>query len=656
MLQLAVEADGASFRMKELNSDSCSSRESGHGGELNYCDINTASWSSRDSRSPWFALATHSRLLGTDGRYYCGQNVGCHLYHDGPNRWQSHTLATCRCNGSCGPTQGCQCTDCYFASYPEEATRRSRWLGSGGRYYCGQIVGQEGYYTGNHRWQGHRSANCGCNGHCGPAHGCQCRECYLATYPEEAEAEEQAIVETDKRKVAQESALAEDPAEAKAEVKKKMREKDLNSGESHMQDIGMSSARFRADCLGEIKWPRHPSTARTPTRSVQELLDDFGAHFSAVDAGVSPGMSDGPPTSVIASKETNNSRLQTLGSLLPDQTSKEVHAKRLEASGVGPVPPCKEAAKRLEPNPLAASPPGTEAMRRLEAGSIAALQTLLEQGPPQSSVSSHPLPTQPKLCAPGVVLSEQSCPQLSFTTPCTSVPEAPSPSLDSSMRETFQFIFKVSSNRLESKDKSVVSELFHIKMADIFVPFKVRVIAKQVHRYKHGQCFQTAKGRGKLELKCEGLPPEEAEPLTFSFSIGCGDNAEPARGPVVRDFLSCSVGSLPTDCEEFDFRGALDPQTASCSICLEVLPSPQRKQRLETHPTHRAGIGAGTRFLPVEGTAQALASVALCGTLSTIAEDSVSVAPCGSLEGRADERGSISRGPVVRQTARTARP
>jgi len=179
---------------------------------------------------------------------------------------------------------------------------------------------------------------------------------------------------------------------------------------------------------------------------------------------------------------------------------------------------------------------------------------------------------------------------------------------------TFRFAFKVSGGKLESRDKQVLSEVFYILMGDVSVPFKVQVVAKQVHRHKHGQCFRTARGRGRLELKCQGLPPHSAPALAFAFSIGAGERAERPRGPVLHNFGNSSVGGLPVDTAEWDFKAAVDPGSASCPITLEVMP-PHKASSPQVGP-HLAHAGT-----PGEPSADDLSSFSPGGHLSTIAED-----------------------------------
>eukprot|EP00929_Paragymnodinium_shiwhaense_P042994 TRINITY_DN22165_c0_g1_i1.p1 TRINITY_DN22165_c0_g1~~TRINITY_DN22165_c0_g1_i1.p1 ORF type:complete len:870 (+),score=189.21 TRINITY_DN22165_c0_g1_i1:58-2667(+) len=54
------------------------------------------------------------------------------------------------------------------------------------RFYCGMKVGPEGYCNGQRRFcKENNNGTCECDGLCGPWTGCQCRRCYLATFPEE---------------------------------------------------------------------------------------------------------------------------------------------------------------------------------------------------------------------------------------------------------------------------------------------------------------------------------------------------------------------------------------------------------------------------------------------------------------------------------------
>jgi len=134
------------------------------------------------------------------------------------------------------------------------------------------------------------------------------------------------------------------------------------------------------------------------------------------------------------------------------------------------------------------------------------------------------------------------------------------------------FEFAVPRRKLESKEHLVVSDSFYVDAGSVQLPFRLRVAATKVHNKRLGHCFRKAGGRGRLELKCDS-PPEPAEgvpPVTFRFHVGSGSQTE-SRGPVTHDFgAGSSVGGLPPEMEEWDFKAAVDPATESCPVGVEV--------------------------------------------------------------------------------------
>lgn len=227
------------------------------------------------------------------------------------------------------------------------------------------------------------------------------------------------------------------------------------------------------------------------------------------------------------------------------------------------------------------------ALRRLEAGSIAALQAELAK----NHSSHHHHSGHHRIDALLASLSHGGCAsgrlgESSTSRESTVAAIDHNPRGPAGMTSVFRFVFNVAGSKLESKDKQMVSEMFMIPMGETSVPFRVQVIAKQVHRHKHGQCFRTAGGRGRLELKCAGMPTANAEPLAFCFRIGSGERAERPRGPAIHNFLSSSVGALPPQEGEWDFRAAIDPTSANCQICLEVMPPVKASPQPSPHIAH----------------------------------------------------------------------
>ena len=179
----------------------------------------------------------------THGRAYCGRTpTAIQRYHNGPNRWcrslgRMTGANSCTCDGACGPVDGvsnskpglsltsvrtslspllilsrylflsilqCQCADCYFATFPDEAAKLKtrpcqnfaegfcrfgdrcrfshataaapdgRTVGEGGRVFCGKLAAR--YHNGPNRRC--RAAgimtganSCTCDGACGPVDG-----------------------------------------------------------------------------------------------------------------------------------------------------------------------------------------------------------------------------------------------------------------------------------------------------------------------------------------------------------------------------------------------------------------------------------------------------------------------------------------------------
>eukprot|EP01102_Stenamoeba_stenopodia_P009917 TRINITY_DN2947_c0_g1_i1.p1 TRINITY_DN2947_c0_g1~~TRINITY_DN2947_c0_g1_i1.p1 ORF type:complete len:275 (+),score=28.26 TRINITY_DN2947_c0_g1_i1:375-1199(+) len=87
---------------------------------------------------------------GTSGKFYCGRRG----------------VLTCYCcNGTCGPTNGCNCHSCRVLDAPVlyRNTDGVPCHKLNGRFYCGR-----------------RNVACRCcDGYCGPTSGCSCRACQL---------------------------------------------------------------------------------------------------------------------------------------------------------------------------------------------------------------------------------------------------------------------------------------------------------------------------------------------------------------------------------------------------------------------------------------------------------------------------------------------
>jgi len=134
--------------------------------------------------------------------------------------------------------------------------------------------------------------------------------------------------------------------------------------------------------------------------------------------------------------------------------------------------------------------------------------------------------------------------------------------------DCFRFTFTFHQSKLVSRERMVVSDSFGIPLKLIHVPFRILLTATYVHHKRHGQSFKTARGRGKLQLKCEdGNPSDDMPPLSFSFQVGSDCRK---RGPVIHNFAHNPIGGLLQGEDEWDFASAAEPETGSVHISLEA--------------------------------------------------------------------------------------
>merc|ERR1712187_144011 len=137
-------------------------------------------------------------------------------------------------------------------------------------------------------------------------------------------------------------------------------------------------------------------------------------------------------------------------------------------------------------------------------------------------------------------------------------------------RRVERVVFSVPESKLDSRARMAISQLFHIPLPrGGSVPCKIKVSAKEIHTQKHGQCFRTSNGLGKVEIKCEDWRPEDAPALTFNIAVGQGEFAQDPRGPVTHNFLRTSVAGLPHEDADWDFRASVDPSTRSFDVVVE---------------------------------------------------------------------------------------
>lgn len=132
-----------------------------------------------------------------------------------------------------------------------------------------------------------------------------------------------------------------------------------------------------------------------------------------------------------------------------------------------------------------------------------------------------------------------------------------------------RFRWTVDAKKFWSKDRVTVSPPFNVPLATE-TQFKMMILPKAMGVAKGGGSFQKAKGKGRMQLKCEDQLHDEATSiLSFQFSIIDSRTEEATQcAPCTHNFAQKGV----CDCEEeLEFRKITDESTKSCVVCLEIL-------------------------------------------------------------------------------------
>jgi len=138
----------------------------------------------------------------------------------------------------------------------------------------------------------------------------------------------------------------------------------------------------------------------------------------------------------------------------------------------------------------------------------------------------------------------------------------------------FRTLWWVDARKLRGNDKQAVSPPFKISSGGSFpsVRFKLMIHPKVMSGQKGGASFKKANGRGLVQIKCEAELSDAIANFRFRISIGTGENQQVPRGPKVHNFLASALCGLDKDEEEWDFQSAVDPESMTFVVCLEILP------------------------------------------------------------------------------------
>jgi len=128
----------------------------------------------------------------------------------------------------------------------------------------------------------------------------------------------------------------------------------------------------------------------------------------------------------------------------------------------------------------------------------------------------------------------------------------------------------VDARKLRGNDKQAVSPPFSLNFGPQFhdIVFKLMLYPKVVSDSKGGASFKKARGCGFVQLKCEAELSQADANVQWRIVIG-----GVARGPVIHNFSNSAVSRLPKDKEEWEFSTAVDQDSQTFVVCLEIMPA-----------------------------------------------------------------------------------
>jgi len=125
--------------------------------------------------------------------------------------------------------------------------------------------------------------------------------------------------------------------------------------------------------------------------------------------------------------------------------------------------------------------------------------------------------------------------------------------------------------KLDSQDKQAVSQSFEVVLHDGLCPFRLVMHPTEINDGRRGCGFKKAKGRGRVQLKCEASRTSDSSDVVFRLAIGRGAVKQPFRSIVKNNFADSSCCGLPQREEEWNFSSAVD-QFKTLLVILEFLP------------------------------------------------------------------------------------
>lgn len=153
------------------------------------------------------------------------------------------------------------------------------------------------------------------------------------------------------------------------------------------------------------------------------------------------------------------------------------------------------------------------------------------------------------------------------------VPRATVQGLDISEVDGFtRARWTLDARKLKGSDKQLVSSPFEVVLSGagwrVSAPFKIMVYPKSAG-FKGGASFRKSGGWARVQLKCASELPDDAI-VKIRVSVGRGEQIQTLRGPFLHSFSVSSVFGLPRDQADWDFSSAVDTQTTTVDVSMDI--------------------------------------------------------------------------------------
>lgn len=173
---------------------------------------------------------------------------------------------------------------------------------------------------------------------------------------------------------------------------------------------------------------------------------------------------------------------------------------------------------------------------------------------------------------PSLLSPESSRPQSPQpSNPCPVGLQAPQPhtirhslNMETGMHQVF---WHVDASKLKGQERQTVSPSFELPFEGQ-VSFRLVLVPKPNPDGKGGASFKKANGVGSVHLKCEAA--KGLVNFFVSISNGRPDFHREPRGPVKHNFAELSTCGLRKGEDMWDFTKAVDKETQTFAVCLEI--------------------------------------------------------------------------------------